>query len=142
MDKLKEKIATAIPDHLVFLDLIAEHGSNRIKIVVDGQQPIDLKTTTQIAREVQNSNMLDDMFPNGVQLEVTSPGIDAPLIHPIQFQKNIGRLLRVLLFGESEPITLELTDVDTSSFIGKISSGDLKKFRYDQVESAKVVIQF
>ncbi len=142
MDTLKQKIATAIPDHLVFLDLVADKHNSRVKIVVDGAHPVDLQTTTAIAREVRNSEMLIEDFPDGVQLEVTSPGIDAPLVHPVQFQKNIGRNLKIISLGESEAVVIELIHVNESGIEGKATTGDQVAFQYDQIESAKVEIKF
>lgn len=142
MDTLKQKIATAIPDHLVFLDLVADKHNSRVKIVVDGAQAIDLQTTTSIAREVRNSEMLAEDFPDGVQLEVTSPGIDAPLVHPVQYEKNIGRSVKVLTMGESEPTIIKLIRVTDSGFEGKTSSGETIAYTYDQIESVKVEIKF
>jgi len=142
MDTLKQKIVAAIPDHLVFLDLVADKHNSRVKIVVDGAQAVDLQTTTSIAREVRNSEMLAEDFPNGVQLEVTSPGIDAPLVHPVQYEKNIGRTLKVFAMGDSEPAIIKLIRVTDFGFEGKTSSGETIAFKYDQIESAKLEIKF
>lgn len=142
MDTLKQKIAAAIPDHLVFLDLVADKHNSRVKIVVDGANAVDLQTTTAIAREVRNSEMLVDDFPDGIQLEVTSPGIDAPLVHPVQYEKNIGRSLKVFSLGDSEPVIVELIHVNESGIEGKTAAGDKVAFQYDQIESAKVEIKF
>jgi len=142
MNTLKQKIAAAIPNHLVFLDLVTDKHNARVKIVVDGAQAVDLNTTTAIAREVNNLELLTNDFPNGVQLEVTSPGIDAPLVHPLQYEKNIGRTIKVYTFGKNEPVVVELTHVNDSGFEGKASSGEPIAFQYDQIESAKVEIKF
>jgi len=109
---------------------------------VDGAQAVDLQTTTSIAREVRNSEMLAEDFPNGVQLEVTSPGIDAPLVHPVQYEKNIGRTLKVFTLGESEPAIIKLIRVTDFEFEGKTFSGETIAFKYDQIESAKLEIKF
>ena len=88
MVSLKEKIAKIIPDNLVFIDLVENKAQSRIKIVIDGIETIDLQTTTSIARDIRNSEVTSLEYPDGVQIEVTSPGIDAPLELP--FQLYIG----------------------------------------------------
>ena len=80
MNTIKHKIAEMIPKHLFFLDLVEDHSNSKIKIIVDGPKPIDLKTTTSIAREVRSSEIFNNVYPSGVQLEVTSPGIEATFI--------------------------------------------------------------
>ena len=79
MLSLKENIAKVIPDNLFFLDLVEYKAQSRIKIIIDGLKSIDLRTTTSIARDIRNSEIISLQYPNGVQIEVTSPGIDAPL---------------------------------------------------------------
>ena len=92
MLSLKENIAKVIPDNLFFLDLVEYKAQSRIKIIIDGLKSIDLRTTTSIARDIRNSEIISLQYPNGVQIEVSSPGIDAPLEHPFQYKKNIGYL--------------------------------------------------
>ena len=49
-----------------------------------------------------NSEIISLQYPNGVQIEVTSPGIDAPLEHPFQYKKNINRK-NFKMFNQFQP---------------------------------------
>ena len=101
---------------MVLLDCIELASQSRVQIVVDGKTPVDLSTTTPIARNVRDSGLLDSIYPQGFQLEVTSPGVDAPLIHPVQFEKNIGKQVRLKMWGESELIQVEIYHVSEKGF--------------------------
>lgn len=142
MDILKQNIANVIPDGLVFLDLIRDEKNSRIKVIVDGKKSVDLGTTTAIARKIRNSEMLLEEFPDGVQLEVTSPGLGAPLLHPMQYEKNLGRSLKVSTLGSRESVVIELIEVNQSGIRGKSEDGKLVSYDFDQIESAKVKLKF
>ena len=141
MNTIKHKIAEIIPNHLFFLDLVEDHSNSKIKIIVDGPEPIDLKTTTSIAREVRSSEILNNAYPSGVQLEVTSPGIEAPLLYPFQYEKNLGRSLIISLFDGNET-KLVLTFVNDSYFEGLSDSGKKIQFKYNQIKSAIIDVKF
>ena len=142
MDTLKQKIGNLIPEHMVLLDCIEMASQSRVQIVVDGKTAVDLSTTTAIARNVRDSGLLDSIYPQGFQLEVTSPGVDAPLIHPVQFEKNIGKQVRLKMWGESELIQVEICHVSEKGFEGKLFKGHKDLFQFDEIESAKVEIKF
>ena len=142
MNKLKHKIGDLIPEHMVLLDCVEFASQSRVKIVVDGKIPVDISTTTTIARNVRDSGLLDSIYPQGIQLEVTSPGINAPLIHPVQFEKYIGKLIHLKMWGDSELIQVEIRNVSEEGFEGKLVNGHKDIFQFDDIESAKVEIKF
>ena len=142
MLSLKENIANVIPDNLFFLDLVENKAQSRIKVVIDGMESIDLKTTTSIARDIRNSEIISSQYPGGVQIEVTSPGIDSPLLHPFQFRKNVNRSINIKTFENIEPFILKLTDVYENSFEGILETGIKSRYNFDEVESATIQIKF
>tara|TARA_Y100000758_G_scaffold67126_1_gene43832 strand:+ start:833 stop:1261 length:429 start_codon:yes stop_codon:yes gene_type:complete len=142
MNSIKHKIAEMIPSHLFFLDLVEDQSNSKIKIIVDGPEPIDLKTTTSIAREVRSSEIFNNVYPNGVQLEVTSPGIETPLLYPFQYEKNLGRTLKIISLFEDKVTKLVLTLVNDSYFEGLSDSGKKIQFKYNQIKSAIIDVKF
>ena len=142
MLSLKENIAKVIPDNLFFLDLVENKAQSRIKVVIDGMESIDLKTTTSIARDIRNSEIISSQYPGGVQIEVTSPGIDSPLVHPFQFKKNINRSINIKTFEDIEPFLLKLTNVDKYGFEGILVTGVKSRYKFDEIESATIQIKF
>ncbi len=72
---------------------------------------------------------------------MTSPGVDAPLIPPVQFEKNIGKRIRLKMWGDSELIQAEICNVNEKGFEGKLVNGHKDIFQCDGIESAKVGIK-
>lgn len=142
MNNLKDDIEKLIPNDLVLLDLIQDNSRQALTLVVDGEKTIDLKRTAILSRRLQDSGLLDEIYPGGFQLEVTSPGIDAPLKHPFQYKKNIGRKLTVLSITEDTPIVIKLNAVDKVGFSGITLSGETVRYNYDHIQTAKVLIEF
>ena len=142
MLSLKENIAKVIPDNLFFLDLVENKAQSRIKVVIDSIESIDLKTTTSIARDIRNSEIISSKYPGGVQIEVTSPGIDSPLVHPFQFKKNVNRSINIKTFENIEPFILQLTDVYEKSFEGILETGNRSRYKFEEIESATIQIKF
>ena len=142
MLSLKENIAKVIPDNLFFLDLVENKAQSRIKVVIDSMESIDLKTTTSIARNIRNSEIISSQYPGGVQIEVTSPGIDSPLVHPFQFKKNVNRSINIKTFEDIEPFLLKLTNVDKDGFEGILDTGVKSRYKFDEIESATIQIKF
>jgi len=142
MSTLKKKVAEMIPGHLVIMDIVENMPQSKVTIIIDGPQPIDLQTTVSIAKTVRNSGLLDEMYKDGFQLEVTSPGLDAPLTHPIQFKKNMGKVIKVRRIGELESSIVKIHDVKDKSFVGLSMDGVKSHLQFDNIESAFVEIKF
>ena len=87
---VEEKIADR-PD--LFLVDVKMHSNGKLIILVDGDKGIGVGDCAQISRHIgfhlEEENVLEDAY----NLEVSSPGIDAPLALPRQYVKNIGRQL-------------------------------------------------
>ena len=142
MSTLKKKVAEMIPGHLVVMDIVENIPQSKVTIIIDGPQPIDLQTTVSITKTVRNSGLLDEMYQDGFQLEVTSPGLDAPLTHPIQFKKNMGKVIKVRCIGELESSLVKIHDVKDKSFVGLSMDGVKSHLQFDNIESAFVEIKF
>ena len=142
MSTLKKKVAEMIPGHLVIMDIVENIPQSKVTIIIDGPQPIDLQTTVSIAKTVRNSGLLDEMYKDGFQLEVTSPGLDAPLTHPIQFKKNMGKVIKVRRIGELKSSIVKIHDVKDKSFVGLSMDGVKSHLQFDNIESAFVEIKF
>jgi ribosome maturation factor RimP len=96
---IEEKIADR-PD--LFLVDVKMHSNGKLIILVDGDKGIGIGDCAQISRHVgfhlEEENVLEDAY----NLEVSSPGIDAPLVLPRQYIKNVGRQLAIQMVDGSK----------------------------------------
>ena len=131
-----------IPGHLVILDIVENIQQSKVTIIIDGIEPVDIQATANITKNIQNSGLLDEIYKDGFRLEVTSPGLDAPLTHPIQFKKNMGKIVRIRQKGELESSIVKIQDVNDKSFVALTLDGVKSHLLFDNIESAFVEIKF
>ena len=101
-----------IKEHLILLlDPFLEEGrifvvdiiikpskvSQKISILVDSDEGITIQECTSISRRLAKQLEELEVFTEAYTLEVSSPGLDQPLILPRQYRKNVGRNLKVTL---------------------------------------------
>ena len=140
MNTLNSMIADIIPKDLVLVDLIQD--KSKIKVIVDGANPIDLNTTSDIAKKIRNSDSLYKHLPENFQLEVSSPGIDAPLKYPFQYKKNIGRQLKIRKNFEGNSKIIKLNQVSEDGISGVNKRGEEIRFKFNDIETATIITVF
>jgi ribosome maturation factor RimP len=117
-DQLIELLTPAILEAGFYLEdiHIATPGSHRIvTCIVDGDSSLNLDQVTSVSRLI--SELLDVapfMGETPFTLEVTSPGVDRPLVLPRHFAKNYDRLLKVIRLDGSEVIGRIASNTDES----------------------------
>ena len=125
------------------MDISENTRSNFIRVVIDAERPVTLDDTTNLLKKLRNDDELDIRFPDGFRLEVTTPGLDNGLVSPFQFRKNIDRKLKINFSNGdcTQTITGTLIDANDTCVYIKNSGQDFN-LRYDQINSAKVLISF
>ena len=79
----------------LFLIDVKVSQASEIKVVIDGDEGVDLEEIIRVSRAIEHAEGMDREAED-FSLEVTTPGIDAPLCNPRQYRKNIGRTLAVV----------------------------------------------
>jgi len=91
---VEEKIVEIERPDLFLVD-VKMHSNGKLVILVDGDKGIGIAECAQISRYVgfrlEEENVLEEAY----NLEVSSPGIDAPLVLPRQYVKNVERQLTI-----------------------------------------------
>ncbi|GIV44688.1 MAG: ribosome maturation factor RimP [Bacteroidia bacterium] len=67
-----------------------------IQIFVDTDKGITIEECSLLSRKIGRHFDEQDFIDFSYELEVSSPGLNNPLILPRQYQKNIGRALKVI----------------------------------------------
>ena len=125
------------------MDISEDTRGNFIRVVIDAERPVTLDDTTNLSKKLRNDGELDIRFPDGFRLEVTTPGLDKGLESPFQFRKNIDRKLKITFSNGDgiQTITGTLIDANNTCVFLK-ESGQEFSLRYDQINSAQVLISF
>ncbi len=98
--------------------------TQNLKVYLDGDHGINIEACSNINRALYKQIVENGILPDGeFSLEVSSPGLDAPLKHIRQYIANTGREVEVLKQDDTE-------------IVGKLLSADEEKI---VVEEEKMV---
>ena len=143
MNKITQIVENYLSSDLILMDINENTRGNIIRVVIDAERPVTLDDTTTLSKKLRNDDEMDTQFPAGFRLEVTTPGLDKALESPFQFRKNIDRELKVTFSNGDGTQTITGTLIDANDTCVCIKeSGQEFSLRYDQINSAKVLISF
>ena len=100
MAEIIEKVYTLLEPLLdgtdIFIVSIKVKPVNNIKIFLDADSGFSIDKCTSVNRRLYAVIEEEQLFPDGdFSLEVSSPGVDEPLLQLRQYKKNIGRKVAV-----------------------------------------------
>jgi ribosome maturation factor RimP len=152
----KEKVNSLLQEALqeredLFLISLAISDANKILIVIDGDNGVNIKDCIDLSRLVENNLDREEV---DFELEVASYGALTPFSLPRQFKKNIGRNVEVKkTSGEKfEAIIAEVTEENVTFTWtarepkplgkGKHTVEKVLTLPYSDIKDATVVIVF
>ena len=142
-DEIINIIEPFLEDGQVLMDVTHDVRGNFVRIIVDSESVLTLDDTAKLTRSIKNASEILSEFPDGVRIEVSTPGLDWSLSEPFQYKKNLNRNLDVVYDENksSTKVTGKIVRVGDKSF--ELESDDkILSLSYDQVKSALVNVSF
>lgn len=143
---VQEKIADRADLFIVSIRMLK---SGVLEILLDGDNGISIDDCVAVSRHVGFHLEEENVIENAYRLEVSSPGIDSPLLLTRQYEKNIGRNIRIKLADgtKREGTLIKATDhivTIEEKIKEKGKKAELKEaeFSVDQIKETKVLISF
>ena len=138
-----------MPDDSFFVvdvKITGKRGNEKVVILIDGDKGISVDICANISRSVSDELELNNMFEESYTLEVSSPGIDFPLTSERQYNKNVGRQLKIDLLN-GERIKGDLKGADNSGitlnvYKGKKMENEDLFIPFSDIKSSKVLVAF
>ena len=140
----KEDISAAITPALEALGFYLEDVTitsagrrSMLTVIVDGDTHLSLDQVTSATKAIgEIVESVQSLGETPFTLEVTSPGLDRPLTKVRHWQKNINRLVKVVLLDGSE-IKGRIKDVSEVS-----ARVDEKNINYSDIKRATLEVEF
>ena len=112
------------------------HANNKLEVFIDSDSNMTFEKCRKISRfleqHIEENNWLGEKYT----LDVSSPGIDRPLLFLRQYQKNIGRKVEVFLNdGTNKTGSLLKADEEKIYIEEKIRVKEGKKTKIQVVET-------
>lgn len=123
--KLVKQVSEEQGVELFDIELLGK-GKLLLRVMIDKEGGITLDDCERFSKSFEALLDVEDPIPMSYTLEVSSPGLDRPLKEMKDFEKNIGKLARI--------ITMEKIE-NQNIFIGrilKVSSDFLKLLVHDR----------
>ncbi len=147
LEKIIGSIIDATPG--IFLVEMKMLPGNNIKVFVDGDNGIAIDKLVRYNRSFYKQIEENGFFPDGdFSLEVSSPGLDEPLILHRQYLKNINRDVDVLM-KDGIKIEGKMVSVQENEIVINEEKGKGKKMQtiahilpYSEIKSTIIKIKF
>lgn len=131
VDKVRQLIRPLLDSrHVELVELICRNAGPRVLVrcLVDTVKGITLQELSFLSQAIGAVLEEHDVIPSAYWLEVNSPGLDRPLKSPADFERVIGRRIRVsaavtLLDGQRETVG-ELLSAGEVFIVVKVDTGE------------------
>ncbi len=141
LELLLRPMLEATPYELVWVEVSKGGVRTVVRVYIDGEDGINIDDIAKASKQI--SAFLDVEAPNlgNYVLEVSSPGLDRPLMRPEHFPKQIGEKIRVQLLiakdGQKKFTGFLKSCLDDG--IELIVEGDVIELSFDDIDKARVV---
>ena len=152
--ELAEKTASSMKMEAVLVEIRNEGGRAIVRVYIDQPAGITLEDCERFSRRFSTTMDVEDFVPFAYVLEVSSPGVNRPLVKEAAFQRFLGESARVRTHRpiegqrnfkgrivdvtegrvtfESAPdkhIVIAVADIEKANLIADLSIGSLRKPR-------------
>ena len=142
-DTLRNIVEPHLANGQVLLDAREDSRGNYLRIVIDSEDNMTLSDTTRLTKVLRNSIEIDSLYPSGIRLEVSTPGLNNSLRYPFQYKKNINRTLVVSYIEKELEVEVEGNVVKAdNNEIELIYSDKSITINYENIIDAKVIVSF
>ena len=141
-----------LSDDQFLVELKVLEGNSRISVLVDTEEGILINDCGILSRSLGDYIEENELIEEAYTLEVSSPGLDQPLLRIEQYKKSVGRDLRILLKdGPEISGRLESVSVDSIDFTpfntrtkkkSKEYEKELIKIELSNILKAYIIVSF
>ncbi|MBI3897900.1 MAG: ribosome maturation factor RimP [Gammaproteobacteria bacterium] len=141
---LIESGVQALGFELVDVELAGGREHRLLRVYIDSPRGITVDNCAKVSRQLSAILDVEDPFPGSYLLEVSSPGLDRPLVTPADYHRFQGetikvRLLQALASGRRN-FTGRLLEVANDHIVIDVDS-ERFDLPFDAIDRAKLVPQ-
>lgn len=123
-------------------------GKMKVLILLEADGGVNIDDCGHLSRAIGHRIETDELIEQAYTLEVSSPGIEHPLMMTRQYLKNIGRNLKIQLTdgsvvsGKLEAVSDTSIDFNKEEKEKKKTVHQLVTIGFDKIEKANVLVSF
>ncbi len=141
--ELAEPVVDELGLELVDVVYATESGRRILRVIIDGPGGVTIDDCTMVSRELGTLLDVEDVVPESYSLEVSSPGLDRPLVREKDFRNAVGKNIRL---RTKEPLDgrrnfrAVLVGVGDDSVTLEDSEGRLWKIELSNIDKARLEV--
>ncbi len=97
---MRDKIKPVVEEEnqeLVDMEFSGVGPASVLRVYVDRSAGVTVDQCAHLSRQICDLLDMDDLIPGRYRLEVSSPGLDRPLVSGADFKRKIGKKVKVFL---------------------------------------------
>jgi len=137
---LTEEVIAGTRYFLVDVQVRGHKGTRVVEVYLDSTEDFGHDDLAVVSKELGFLLDVEDTLDDSYKLEVSSPGIKRPLQVPQQYEKNVGRTLRVRyeIDSDEEIAVGDLIDADDQAIELELASGERLELTYGAITQARI----
>ena len=141
---ITEELCSDMQLHLIDLEVKGDKNKPLYQVFADTEKGITLGECEQLSRSIQDEIDIDDDFPQKYRLDVSSPGLDKPLVEDFQFSRAIGKDIALQIKEEksNKNIIGKLISFDKEALVLEIKKGKEEIFPRNDIGEVKFKLQW
>jgi len=118
-------------------------GKLLLRVMIDKEGGITLDDCERFSRSLEALLDVEDPIPMSYTLEVSSPGLDRPLKELKDFEKNMGKLARIITIEKIENQNLFIGRIlnANSDFLKLLVHGREIDIPFDKISKARLEVE-
>jgi ribosome maturation factor RimP len=138
-----ESGAQALGFELVDVELMGGRQNQTLRVYIDSPQGVTVDDCAEVSRQLSAILDVEDPFPGSYRLEVSSPGLDRPLVRPEDFRRFRGATVKVRLYDALDGrrnFTGRLLDTTSDAVVVAVDNVEFR-LPFVSIERARLVPQ-
>ncbi len=140
IEALIEPVVSDLGYELVEVQFRREQHGQVLRIIIFRPEGIGVEDCARVSREVSPLLEVEDLIEQAYHLEVSSPGLDRPLVTPRDFRRYMGNRVQVRLIDGGEEMTGLIADCTDTQVILETEGGK-REIPLSRLKKAKLVIE-
>jgi ribosome maturation factor RimP len=143
--KLLEPGVKAVGFELVDVELAGSSHNPTLRVYIDSPAGVNVDDCARVSRQLSALLDVEDPLPGQYTLEVSSPGLDRPLVTPEDFKRFVGETVKVKmqqpLAGGRRNFSGRLVEVTADHAVVEVDK-EHYDLAFDGMERARLVPRF
>lgn len=148
--EIKKLAESFLKDESHFVvDVIVSLRNNpkKLLVILDGDKGINIDDCAELSRELSDGLDTSNLVEGAFILEVSTPGLDQPLKTKRQYEKNVGRNVRVKLKDKTVEGKLSAVRENKIEVLQQVGSGKKKEevaveIPLEEIDKTFVLVSF